>query len=53
MKPEADGVPAGGPNRLPGAVAGVDDEPGAEVPGVPVPPKLNDMMDDVTRGVDG
>lgn len=53
VKPVAAGAPAGGPNRLPGAAAGVDDEAGAEVPGALLLPKLNDMIDDVARGFDG
>lgn len=53
MKPEAGVFPVEPPNRLPGAVAGVEDEAGAEVPGALLPPKLNDMMDDVSRIIDG
>lgn len=41
-KPE-DGVVLAPPNRLPPDAAGVEEEAGAEVPGVPLPPKLNDM----------
>lgn len=46
VKPEP-GLADAAPNRPPGAAAGVEDEAGPEVPGVPAPPKLNDMIIDV------
>lgn len=41
-KPE-DGVAFPPPKRPPPDAAGVEEDAGADVPGVPLPPKLNDM----------
>lgn len=45
-KPE-DGVVFAPPKRLPPDAAGVEEEAGAEVLGVPLPPKLNAIADEV------
>lgn len=45
-KPE-DGA-AVAPPKMPPAVAGVAEEAAAEVLGVPLPPKLNDMADEMS-----
>lgn len=49
-KPE-DGVAFAPPKRPPPDAAGVEEDAGADVPGVPLAPKLNDMADELCDGL--